>query len=57
MFDLSTVFDHVSRLNITCTDAPKCLAMVEGKCLWFAKNKDKKRKESKSAPEQKGRKN
>ena len=30
--------------NITCEAGPRCLAMVEGKCMWFSRDEKKKRK-------------
>ena len=30
--------------NVTCEAGPRCLAMVEGKCMWFSRDEKKKRK-------------
>ena len=46
MLDLSTIYEKVSHQNVTCNETPKCLAMVEGKCVWFSKKKDKKQKKN-----------
>ena len=41
--------DYVQRTkNVTCTVKPKCLAMVEGKCLLFSNEAKKKKKKKKS---------
>jgi hypothetical protein len=47
MFSLLSIFEEVNKLNVTCNEAPKCLAMVEGKCLFFAKDGDKEKKRRK----------
>ena len=44
MLDLSAIFVKVTHQNVTCNETPKCLAMVEGKCVWFSKKKSKDRK-------------
>ncbi len=47
MFSLVSIFEEVNKLNVTCNETPKCLAMVEGKCLFFAKDKEKKKRKQK----------
>ena len=32
--------------NVTCQAGPRCLAMVEGKCMWFSRDEKKKRKKA-----------
>jgi hypothetical protein len=44
MISLEAIFETVNRQNVTCIEeGPKCLAMVEGKCLLFAKDKSKEK--------------
>jgi hypothetical protein len=40
---LTSIFEAVNAMNVTCSEASKCLAMVEGKCLWFKKDKKKEK--------------
>ena len=47
MTQLEIIFESVNRKNVTCNEAPKCLAMVEGKCLFFAKDEKQKKKKQK----------
>lgn len=39
--------------NVTCPVGPRCLAMVEGKCMMFSKEEKDKRKKKKVKPHQK----
>ena len=47
MLSLLSIFEEVNKLNVTCNETPKCLAMVEGKCLFFAKDGDNEKKKRK----------
>lgn len=38
--------EEASVRNVTCQAGPRCLAMVEGKCMWFSRDEKKKRKKA-----------